>query len=140
MRGISRKMKTENILIIDDDPATTRLLEVLLTREGYNIQTENLSANAIQITKDFNPDLIILDLMMPGTDGLQVCKMIKTDPDINPVPVIMFSAVNEFKLRKQAFEAGVSEYISKPIHPDELRQKIRDWLHVSSSTQEPQEE
>ena len=132
-------MKTENILIIDDDPATTRLLEVLLTREGYNIQTENLSTNAVQVTKEFNPDLIILDLMMPGTDGLQVCKMIKTDPTIEPVPVIMFSAVSEYKLRKLAFEAGVSEYISKPIHPDELRQKIRDWLQVSTSTPEPPE-
>ncbi|HKJ27208.1 MAG TPA: response regulator [Anaerolineales bacterium] len=118
----------ENILIIDDDPATTRLLEVLLTREGYNIQTENISANAVQITKEFNPNLIILDLMMPGTDGMTVCKMIKKDPNISPIPVIMFSAVNEANLRKEAFEAGVSEYISKPIHPDELKQKIREWL------------
>jgi DNA-binding response OmpR family regulator len=124
----------ENILIIDDDPATTRLLEVLLTREGYNIQTENISANAIQITKDFSPNLIILDLMMPGTDGLQICKMIKTDPHISPIPIIMFSAVNESNLRKEAFEAGVSEYISKPIHPDELKQKIRDWLKVSTNS------
>lgn len=124
----------ENILIIDDDPATTRLLEVLLTREGYNIQTENISTNAIQVTKEFNPNLIILDLMMPGTSGLQICKMIKTDPHISPIPIIMFSAVNESNLRKEAFEAGVSEYISKPIHPDELKQKIRDWLKVSTNS------
>ena len=123
----------ENILIIDDDPATTRLLEVLLTREGYNIQTENISANAIQVTREFNPNLIILDLMMPGTDGMQVCKMIKTDPNIAPIPIIMFSAVNEAKLRQQAFEAGISEYIAKPIHPDELKQKIREWLIASAS-------
>lgn len=125
----------ENILIIDDDPATTRLLEVLLTREGYNIQTENISANAIQVTREFNPNLIILDLMMPGTDGMQVCRMIKNDPNIAPIPVIMFSAVNEVKLRKQAFEAGVSEYIAKPIHPDDLKQKIREWLKASEGTE-----
>ena len=125
----------ENILIIDDDPATTRLLEVLLTREGYNIQTENISANAIQITREFSPNLIILDLMMPGTDGLQVCKLIKTDPNIAPIPIIMFSAVNETKLRKRAFEAGVSEYISKPIHPDELKKKIREWLKASEQNE-----
>jgi CheY-like chemotaxis protein len=128
-----------NILIIDDDPATTRLLEVLLTREGYNIQTENLSANAVDITKDFDPNLIILDLMMPGTDGLQVCKLIKNDPNIAPIPVIMFSAVNETHLREQAFDAGVSEYISKPIHPDELKQKIKNWLDVSSTTEQEKE-
>lgn len=126
----------ENILIIDDDPATTRLLEILLTREGYNIQTENLSTNAVQVTKDFNPNLIILDLMMPGTDGLQVCKMIKTDPNIAPVPIIMFSAVYEASLRKQAFEAGVSEYIAKPIHPDDLKQKIKGWLEVSAKSEQ----
>ena len=66
--------------------------------------------------------------------------MIKTDPSIEPVPVIMFSAVNEYKLRKLAFEAGVSEYISKPIHPDELRQKIRGWLQVSTSSQDSPDE
>ncbi|MFN2146664.1 MAG: response regulator, partial [Anaerolineales bacterium] len=65
---------SENILIIDDDPSTTRLLEVLLRREGYNIQSENLSRNAVQTSKNFAPNLIILDLMMPGVDGMTICR------------------------------------------------------------------
>jgi PleD family two-component response regulator len=121
-------MNSEAILIIDDDPATTRLLEVLLTREGYNIRSENLSANALQTSKEFNPNLIILDLMMPGIDGMTVCKDMKKDPDLGDIPIIMFSAVNQVDVQDKAMEAGISEYITKPIHPNELKQRIRKWL------------
>ncbi len=121
-------MNSETILIIDDDPATTRLLEVLLTREGYNIRTENLSANAVETSKEFNPNLIILDLMMPGIDGMTVCKDMKKDPDLGDVPIIMFSAVSQAEVQTKALEAGINEYITKPIHPNELKQRIRRWL------------
>lgn len=118
----------ESILIIDDDPATTRLLEVLLEREGYKIHTENLSANAFQTTKEFSPHLIILDLMMPGTDGLEICQRMKADPEISETPVLMFSAADQPELRQKAAKAGVNQYITKPIHPNELKQIIKDWL------------
>jgi CheY-like chemotaxis protein len=117
-----------NILIIDDDPATTRLLEVLLTREGYNIQTENLSDKAMQSTKQFNPNLIILDLMMPGADGLEICKAMKNDPELGHIPILMFTSANQDDIRSRAMAAGINEYISKPIHPNDLKQKIREWL------------
>ena len=123
----------KNILIIDDDPATTRLLEVLLTREGYNILSENLSDNALQATKSFQPNLIILDLMMPGADGLEVCKTMKNDPDIGNIPILMFTSAKQDEIMKQALAAGINEYISKPIHPNDLKQKIRDWLDKSHS-------
>lgn len=121
-------MNSETILIIDDDPATTRLLEVLLTREGYNIRTENLSANAVESSKEYNPNLIILDLMMPGIDGMTVCKDMKKDPDLGDVPIIMFSAVSQAEVQTKALEAGINEYITKPIHPNDLKQRIRRWL------------
>ena len=121
-------MNSETILIIDDDPATTRLLEVLLTREGYNIRTENLSANAVETSKEFSPNLIILDLMMPGIDGMTVCKNMKKDPDLGDIPIIMFSAVSQAEVQTKAMEAGINEYITKPIHPNELKQRIRRWL------------
>ncbi|MEJ2757850.1 MAG: response regulator, partial [Anaerolineales bacterium] len=116
----------ESILIIDDDPATTRLLEVLLEREGYKIHTENLSANAFQTTKEFSPHLVILDLMMPGTDGLEICMRMKSDPDISETPVLMFSAADQPELRQRAAKAGVNQYITKPIHPNELKKIIKD--------------
>ncbi|MCB2179558.1 response regulator [bacterium] len=122
----------ENILIIDDDPATTRLLEVLLEREGYKIQTENLSANALQTTKDFGPHLVILDLMMPGTDGMTVCQTMREDPQTQEIPILMFSAADQPELRRKAAQAGVNQYITKPIHPNELKQIIKDWLQKSS--------
>lgn len=121
-------MKNENILIIDDDPATTRLLEVLLTREGYNIQAENLSEKAIETSKEFLPNLIILDLMMPGVDGMTVCKDMKKDPDLVDIPIIMFTAVDQNETISQAYDAGVNDYITKPIHPNELKDRIREWL------------
>jgi len=119
---------SENILIIDDDPSTTRLLEVLLRREGYNIQSENLSRNAVQTSKNFAPNLIILDLMMPGVDGMTICRDMKHDPDLVDVPIIMFSAVNQPEVKNEAKEAGINEYITKPIHPNELKTRIRAWL------------
>ena len=118
----------ENILIIDDDPSTTRLLEVLLRREGYNIQSENLSKNALQTSKSFAPNLIILDLMMPGIDGMTVCRDMKGDPELEDIPIIMFSAVNQPDVKVEAHEAGINEYITKPIHPNELKNRIRAWL------------
>ena len=118
----------KNILIIDDDPATTRLLEVLLTREGYNILTENLSDNALQTTKDHKPNLIILDLMMPGADGFEVCQEMKDDPELAEIPILMFTSANRADLRRQALAVGVNEYITKPIHPNDLKLKIREWL------------
>lgn len=129
-------MSAENILIIDDDPATTRLLEVLLMREGYNIQSENLSANAVQTSKEFSPNLIILDLMMPGIDGMMVCKNMKKDPDLGEVPIIMFSAVSQKEIQAEALQAGINEYITKPIHPNDLKQRIRSWLDRESNHQE----
>ena len=126
-------MSTENILIIDDDPATTRLLEVLLTREGYNIQSENLSSNAVQTSKDFGPSLIILDLMMPGIDGMTVCKDMKKDPELGDVPIIMFSAVSQKEVQAEALQAGINEYITKPIHPNDLKQRIRSWIDRGNS-------
>jgi len=125
-----RPMK--NILIIDDDPATTRLLEVLLTREGYNILTENLSDNAMQATKNYQPDLIILDLMMPGTDGFEICQTMKNDPELAKIPVLMFTSANQADIRKQALAVGINEYITKPIHPNDLKLKIREWLDKGS--------
>ena len=122
----------KNILIIDDDPATTRLLEVLLTREGYNILTENLSDNAMQVTKNYQPDLIILDLMMPGTDGFEICQTMKNDLELAKIPILMFTSANQEDIRKQALAVGINEYITKPIHPNDLKQKIREWLDKSS--------
>jgi len=120
----------ENILIIDDDPSTTRLLEVLLRREGYNIKSENLSKNAIQTSKNFEPNLIILDLMMPGVDGMTVCRDMKSDPELEDIPIIMFSAVNQPEVKDEAKDAGINEYITKPIHPNELKTRIRQWLEA----------
>ncbi|HSG26481.1 MAG TPA: response regulator [Anaerolineales bacterium] len=123
----------KNILIIDDDPATTRLLEVLLTREGYNILTENLSDNALQTTKNFKPNLIFLDLMMPGVDGFEVCQEMKNDPELADIPILMFTSASQAEIRKQALAVGINEYITKPIHPNDLKQKIREWLDIGGN-------
>lgn len=125
-------INSENILIIDDDPATTRLLEVLLRREGYNIQSENLSEKAIQTSKSFSPNLIILDLMMPGVDGMDVCRDMKGDPELENIPIIMFTAVNQPEVKDEAKNAGINEYITKPIHPNDLKDRIRRWLDMES--------
>jgi len=118
------------ILIIDDDINTTWLIDNIFSKEGYEIHTVNISTNAISEALVFRPDLILLDLMMPETDGIGICKVIKANPELKNIPILMFSAVGDVKRKVEAFNAGVKDFITKPVHVEELKSRIKTWVNI----------
>lgn len=118
----------QKILIIDDDVQTTKLLDLLLTERGYETTSVNDSLLAIQTAKSANPDLIILDLMMPEPDGFKVCRMLREDTQFIFTPILIVTALDDTDSKIVAFGAGADNYIIKPYDIDELADTIQLML------------
>jgi DNA-binding response OmpR family regulator len=103
---------TINVLAIDDDPAMTELLTLLLRTHGFNIQTANTGEEGVKLARKDSPDVVILDLMMPGMDGWQVCKQIRA---FSTVPIVVFSALDSPGIVASALDAGADDYLVKPV-------------------------
>jgi DNA-binding response OmpR family regulator len=99
-------------IAIDDDPAMTDLLSLLLKSHGLEIYTSNNGEDGLQLVRTFNPDIIILDLMMPGKDGWQVCREVRT---FSTVPIIILSALDNPGMVASALDAGADDYLIKPV-------------------------
>ncbi|HSG44102.1 MAG TPA: response regulator [Anaerolineales bacterium] len=112
------------ILIVDDDVAITDLMKALVSMEGHEPTTVNDSLQAMDIAKDVNPDLITLDLMMPGLTGFELCKMMSEDPNISKTPIVIISAKDDPESKERAMEAGAKDYITKPFGVDDFIEKI----------------
>jgi len=118
----------EKILIVDDDIETLRLVGLMLQRQGYKIVAANNGAQALSMAKTELPDLILLDIMMPDMDGYEVTKQIRSDPNTKTTPIIMFTAKSMVDDKVAGFDAGVDDYLTKPVHPAELVAHIRALL------------
>ena len=103
---------TQKVLVIDDDPAMTELLTLLLRTHGFNVLTANTGQDGIAFTRKESPDVIILDLMMPDMDGWQVCSQIRT---FSNVPILIFSALDSPGKVASALDAGADDYLIKPV-------------------------
>ncbi len=114
------------ILIIDDDVTITDLLKTLVKMQGHNPTTLNDSTRALEIAGTLDPDLITLDLMMPGLTGFELCELLHQDPKLARVPIIVVSARDDLESKERAMKAGAREYVTKPFGADELMQKIRE--------------
>jgi DNA-binding response OmpR family regulator len=122
----------KKLLVIDDDVNTTWLLDNLFSKAGYEIHALNNSEMAVNTALEVNPDLILLDLMMPGIDGIETCKALQADPNTQKTPILIFSAVGDIKSKVEAFNAGARDFITKPVHIEELKSRIRTWLNHDS--------
>ena len=111
---------TPHILIADDDPVIVRLLQVNFRLEGYEVETATHGEEAIKKAGERPPGLILLDVMMPGVDGWEVCRRLKDDPATAAIPVVFLSARAQEEDRKRGLELGVAEYVTKPFDPGEL--------------------
>lgn len=114
------------ILIVDDDITITELLKTLVKMEGHVPTTVNDSTKAMEIASSVDPDLITLDLMMPGLTGLQLCELLHQDPKFANIPILIVSARDDLESKEKAMQAGASHYVTKPFGADELMQKIKD--------------
>jgi two-component system phosphate regulon response regulator PhoB len=116
--------KGKKILVIDDEPDVTELLEYKLNSEGFSVRTSNNPSLILGEVKDFLPDLIILDIMMPELNGLQVCRMIRSNPSLERIPIIFLTAKGEMEDRVEGLEAGADDYLGKPFNTRELILRI----------------
>jgi CheY-like chemotaxis protein len=108
------------ILVADDDAVIVRLLQVNFRLEGYDVETAAHGEEAIQKAGELHPKLILLDVMMPGVDGWEVCRRLKEDPGTADIPVVFLSARAQEEDRKRGLELGVAEYVTKPFDPGDL--------------------
>ncbi|MCT7979278.1 hybrid sensor histidine kinase/response regulator [Laspinema olomoucense] len=119
-----------NILVVDDTPDNVRLLSSVLTNNGYRVCKALKGDMALTVCKNALPDLILLDVMMPGMDGYEVCKSLKQQESTRQIPVIFLSALNEVEDKVKAFEAGGVDYISKPFQEAEVLSRVQTHLKL----------
>jgi len=121
----------ENILMVDDHPESLRLLSQLLSKRGYKVRPTRDGKLALNFAMSSPPDLILLDIMMPGMDGYQVCEKLKACPQTKHIPVIFISSLNEVFDKVKAFSVGGADYISKPFQTEEVVSRIENQLLLS---------
>lgn len=109
-----------SILIVDDEDMIRSLLRLTLVRAGYDVSEAENGREGLRIVREEEPDLVLLDVMMPGMDGFAVCEQIRQDPVVADIPVIMLSARKDPQSRRDSKRAGASNYLTKPWVPDEL--------------------
>ena len=119
-----------NILVVDDTPDNVRLLSSVLTDNGYRVCKALKGDMALTVCKNALPDLILLDVMMPGMDGYEVCKCLKQQESTRQIPVIFLSALHEVEDKVKAFEAGGVDYISKPFQEAEVLSRVETHLKL----------
>lgn len=120
------------ILIVDDEPINVELLEGYLSKD-YDLLKAYNGNEALKIVGTNPPDLIILDIMMPGINGLEVCKIIKNDEKTMSIPIVIVTAIFEREVRIKALEAGADEFLNKPFDIIELTTRVRSLLRAKQN-------
>ncbi len=125
-------MAKEKILIVDDERDILELITYNLEREGYRVESVTSGEEALIRAMKFLPDLIVLDLMLPGLDGIEVCRRLKRNDDTKQIPVLMLTAKSEDSDIVTGLEIGADDYVTKPFSPKVLIARIRTALRRSS--------
>jgi phosphate regulon transcriptional regulator PhoB len=121
-------VSTASVLVVEDEPDIRNLVVLHLSREGYRCRTAVNGADALREARAQPPDLIVLDLLLPGLDGLEVCRRLRADPGTAALPVIMLTAKADEVDRVVGLELGADDYIVKPFSPKELVARVRAVL------------
>jgi CheY-like chemotaxis protein/DNA-binding CsgD family transcriptional regulator len=118
------------ILVVDDTPANLSLLLDALTEAGHEILVAESGRSALSLLEHTTPDLVLMDLVMPGMDGVATCRKLKERPECRDVPVIFMTAIEEPAQKLRAFEAGAVDYITKPVYPPEVIARVAAHLQI----------
>lgn len=118
----------ERILIVDDDADTLRLVGLMLQRQGYEVIAASNGPQALKVAEEEEPDLILLDVMMPEMDGYEVARRLRANPITASTPILMFTAKSQIDDKLVGFESGADDYLTKPTHPAELQAHVRALL------------
>ena len=128
MRMIDLDLKDSKILVVDDVPANLDVLVEALDREGYNVLVASNGTTALEVAAYAHPDLILLDVMMPGIDGFETCRRLQSDPHLEDIPVIFLTARDDIEGIVEGFAAGGLDYITKPFKKEEVLVRARTHL------------
>ena len=124
-----------NILVVDDEPQITRVLKTTLASHGYGTRTAGDGDEALQVMKDWSPDLVITDLRMPNMDGLELCRRVR---EKSLIPIIVLSVKGEERTKVEALDAGADDYVTKPFNVNELLARVRAALRRAKAKEEPE--
>ena len=118
------------VLIVDDNPQNVELLQAFLESLPVKLVTAVDGVDALEKVKEHNPDLILLDIMMPRMSGFQVCRKLKNDPATKDIQILMVTALNELGDIEQASDCGTDDFVSKPVNKFELLTRVKSLLRV----------
>jgi two-component system KDP operon response regulator KdpE len=116
------------VLVADDEPRITKLVSIALGEEGFRVVTASSGAEALQKAEEIRPDIVLLDIVMPDMDGIEVMRQLR---ERRPVPVILLTAKGSISDKAKGLDLGADDYIAKPFHPDELAARVRAVLRRS---------
>lgn len=127
------------ILVIDDNELVSQTLQRALKMYGYHVMVANSGIEGLQLARRHRPDLFILDIIMPGADGYQVCRQIRGDPLLKELPVLFLTARGKDEDKIEGFRAGADDYLAKPFNMEELQLRIQAILRRVKQTEEEEE-
>jgi len=139
LRGIF-KNRQSRVLCVDDDPMLTFFLSCVLSQEGIEVQALNEPIHILDALDNFQPDLILLDVMMPGLSGYEVCRMLRLHKEWRHTPIIFLTIKNDVEARGSAFRAGGNDFLSKPVVAEELIARVNAHLAVAEKDKQPDSE
>ncbi len=120
------------VLVVDNEPNNFALIEILLFREGYEFHYQESGKGAIAFLDNIQPDLILLDVIMPETDGIEVCQQIKSNQRWQHIPIIIVTSLSEKEDLACCLDAGADDFVGKPINGNELRARMRSMLRIKA--------
>lgn len=128
--------RPRKVLIVDDQPSNVAIVQKLLATEGYEVLTAESGEAALRIMAETPADLVLLDVVMPGLGGLEVCRRLKSEPSTRLVPVVMLTALRAREDRIDGINAGADDFLFKPFDADELRARVRSLVRLKRYTDE----
>jgi two-component system alkaline phosphatase synthesis response regulator PhoP len=129
-------LSANTILVVDDEQDLLDLIEYNLMKEGYRVLKAVNGIEALEVAKEQNPDLVLLDIMMPKMDGLEVCEKMRSDSDLHHIPIIFLTARGDEKTEVEGLDLGADDYVTKPISTTKLISRIKAVLRRFSETEE----
>jgi DNA-binding response OmpR family regulator len=133
---MSAESRTPVILVVDDDPSSLDVAARLLERQGYRTRRAANGPQCIEIARTEAIDLVLLDVMMPGMDGFEVCTALRALDPARRLPVILLTARTDLDTRLEGMQHGVSEFLTKPINKHELYARVRAQIHILELTRQ----
>jgi len=120
----------KHVLLVEDELNIIEAIRFLLSREGWTVDTHNNGTDAAQVIRELNPDLVVLDVMLPGKSGFEILEELRANAETADLPVLMLTARGQSRDREMAEKAGVSRFMTKPFSNAEVLTAVRDLLYV----------